>query len=1019
MSGLEADRNEPLTSDDEDRPVRRMIRRVRRATRPDTTINFARETPHLATEIKLDAAAPASTSGKPSTEDDSVDSSLNNSTPTDELADTEVLEYCGKPPTAIGRFQVQRTLGRGGFGVVLLAHDPQLDRPVALKLPKLEALASDVGRARFIREARAAALLGHPNIVSIFEAGHIGAVMYIAFEYIDGQPLDAWMKSNAHEAQRFDAQLIAKLMSALAAGVQHAHQRGIIHRDLKPANVLIQQESSARDERNSGLANRAKIADFGLACSNAVDGITTQSGAIMGTPMYVAPEQLSVSSNSSTPAVDVYGLGAILYELLTNRPPFDGTTLAAIACAVETQLPVAPRRIRPETAPDLEAICLKCLEKRPARRYGSAAELQDDLERFLDGRPVRARHWTRRERAWRWLVRNRTMAALVSVIFAVLLSGIVVAGWQANRNRQLFVASERHRLDATRNAEKSTRERQRAEVHRDLAESIIDQMLNQVADALEPIPHMEAFRRHLLETALEHEHKMVATEQEHTGSQLRVARTLLRIGKIQQQLGQFVQARSSFETSLARLSELDNVEDEELLKYRLLHARSVLGVVSMLEMEQAWSEAYNRLKELIPEIKSWLQRDDHPDLHRVQFEALLQFARTHESRQQFDLAKLLLTEAQAELMAIPENQRTSDDRWDLLTIHNQLGKICYFTGDLAQAIEKWQYVLDEQRVIGESNNWSVLQRLNRAKMHHNLASALISTGDLTQAMMHYQDADIQLQRLCSSFPFYPEPAQTRINVLNGLCHALIMNRQIDEAIENSLIAIEWSENVLDSFGEQPEILAATARLTGNLGKLYFEEKQNYGLAEQAWIKQNEICRRLVAIAPETVDYKRQLSIALGNRASLLIHQQRLDEARLILDQSYELAASVLQALQGHIAAFENFRDQLAKSAFLRCLQGDHKACLELLSQLQNLKDGDPENQIFAASVAARCITNTEIADEDSIGQAREMYRQFVINTLKSVQERGVIKRTHLQQNVDFRSLEADPEFQAIVGSLNH
>jgi serine/threonine protein kinase len=314
-------------------------------------------------------------------------------TPTDVPgADTATL------PSKLGRFQVRRELGRGAFGVVWLAHDPHLRRDVALKVPRAEALVSPEARERFLREARAAAGLDHPNVVPVYDAGEVGSVCYIASAYCPGTNLAAWLRQRDEPVPAREA---AALVATLADGVEHAHGRGVVHRDLKPANVLL--ETGGGDDTNPTFLPR--ITDFGLAKLLAVEpgwegeapaepratGAQTESGAIVGTPCYMAPEQAGGKSREVGPAADVYALGAILYEVLTGRPPFQGETVLDVLLQVRAQEPVPPGSLRAKMPRDLETICLKCLEKAPARRYPTARALADDLRRFLAGEPVQAR----------------------------------------------------------------------------------------------------------------------------------------------------------------------------------------------------------------------------------------------------------------------------------------------------------------------------------------------------------------------------------------------------------------------------------------------------------------------------------------------------------------------------------------------------------------------------------------------------------------------------------------------------
>ena len=309
------------------------------------------------------------------------------SSPGNQMADAPV-------GSSFGRFRIVRELGRGGFGVVFLAIDPDLNRPVALKLPRAEALLTPDVRLRFVREAKAAAALDHPNLVSLYEAGEVNSVCYIASAYCDGPTLAAWLRGREDPVP---PRLAARVVADLANAVQHAHERGVLHRDIKPSNVLLQRNTrpvttSEPNGQPSSIESEftPRITDFGLARLMDRPGEEiTASFAAMGSAPYMAPEQ--AEGKKVGPGVDVYGLGAILYALLCRRPPHRGQTDLETLQHVVNDEPVAVSRHRRDVPRDLEAICLKCLEKDPARRYATARALAEDLERFLAGEPVRAR----------------------------------------------------------------------------------------------------------------------------------------------------------------------------------------------------------------------------------------------------------------------------------------------------------------------------------------------------------------------------------------------------------------------------------------------------------------------------------------------------------------------------------------------------------------------------------------------------------------------------------------------------
>jgi serine/threonine protein kinase/WD40 repeat protein len=315
-------------------------------------------------------------------------------------------------PAIVG-YEVLSELGRGGMGVVYLARQFRLNRLVALKMVLAGAYAASTDLVRFLAEAEAAAQLQHPNIAQVHEVGSHGGLPFISLEYVDGGTLAQKLKGTPLPPRQ-----AAGLTATLGRAVQYAHQHGVVHRDLKPANILLTEDGTP------------KISDFGVAKRSAAGSGMTQTGAILGTPSYMAPEQAE-GKRDVGPAADVYALGAILYELLTGRPPFKGPTPLDTVLQVMKDEPVPPRRLQPKAPRDLETICLKCLQKDPRKRYASAAALADDLDRFLADRPILARPTGRPERAWRWCRRNPVVAGLA----ATLAAGALVAVYFLNAER--------------------------------------------------------------------------------------------------------------------------------------------------------------------------------------------------------------------------------------------------------------------------------------------------------------------------------------------------------------------------------------------------------------------------------------------------------------------------------------------------------------------------------------------------------------------------------------------------------
>jgi serine/threonine protein kinase len=315
----------------------------------------------------------------------------------------------------VGQFEVLNEIARGGMGVVYKARHKRLNRVVALKTirPSLSC-STDVLIKRLRAEAKVVAALDHPNIVPLYEIGEQDGYPYLILKLIPGGNLER------HRSRlRRNPRAAVRLMAKVARTVHYAHSHGVLHRDLKPSNILLD------------LKGAPHVTDFGLARCMEIESSLTQSGLILGTPAYMAPEQAAVRAGDLTEAVDVYGLGAVLYKLLTGRPPFEANTAYEVLELVRERAPSSLRLHNRTIDRNLDAICLKCLEKDPARRYHSAAALSADLERWLAGATVSARRPSSTERIASWYNQNRRgiafSAIMVGLVAAFVLGGVVAA----------------------------------------------------------------------------------------------------------------------------------------------------------------------------------------------------------------------------------------------------------------------------------------------------------------------------------------------------------------------------------------------------------------------------------------------------------------------------------------------------------------------------------------------------------------------------------------------------------------
>jgi eukaryotic-like serine/threonine-protein kinase len=857
-------------------------------------------------------------------------------------------------------YQLIEEIGRGGMGVVYKARQIGLDRLVALKM--ILPPHGPRERARFRTEAEATARLSHPSIVQIYEVGQESDCPFLAMEFVAGTSLDKQLADSP-----LSGRAAAELLLDLALAVAYAHKQGIVHRDLKPANILLAADGSP------------KITDFGLARRLLADDsdnqplAATQTGAIVGTPSYMAPEQCGGTRQRVGPAADVYALGAVLYEALTGRPPFRGQTPLDTLELVRSQEPVSPRRLVPKLPRDLETICLKCLAKQPQQRYGSAAAFAVDLRRFLSGEPILARPAGRTERAIRWSRRNPAVASLLSGIALLLVCGTTIASALA-----IWAMREKGRADeqtllAIASAKLERAARELAEIRFTQAEMAVGEYLDGIENN-ERLKEADFFdlRKQLLASAIPFYEEFVRQKPSDAVLEAKRGQAYIRLASLRRDLGEREQAIADYRRAQAIFQKLA-ADFPSVLEYRQRQAQSHRGLGVMLYQLGKRKEA----------------------------EA--------EHRRALAIVQPLADE-------FPNDPGC---RSELAASHANLGVVLCGLGNKAEAAAEYRQAINLRQSLVTEYPDVAEYRILLAYSYNNLGMALAALGKQEEAAAEYHKAIDVESKLVAEFPNVPDYRQSLARAHNNLGNLLGQLGKPTEAVAEYRKALPLIHRLVADFPSLPEYRNLVATIQYDMGiELAAMGKPEEAKAEYRAALQTRT--QLVEQFPGVTDYRHGLGQTLNNLAVLLTRNGELDEARRMYVLAIEHQLQACRAVPTNHSYADSLRNHYHGLVSVALKQKDHAATADAAAGLSQARPDVADDALRAARFLGYCISSAEQDTTLPESQREALMKSYADQAMESLREavRRGLKDVKQLKTTALRPLYGRSDFKQLVQNMH-
>jgi serine/threonine protein kinase/tetratricopeptide (TPR) repeat protein len=962
-------------------------------------------------------------------------------------------------------------LGRGGMGVVYKARQLGLNRLVALKMILEGAHAGAEQLGRFRREAEAVARLQHPHIVQIHEIGEQDGRPFFSMEFVVGGSL-----ADHLDGTPLNPRAAAALVETLARAVHAAHEQGIIHRDLKPANVLLQiaecrvqtDQITAQPSPQSAAFHLQsaipKISDFGLAkqLPNATVPTTetrhaeqTPSGAILGSPSYMAPEQAQARPATVGRAADGYSLGAILYELLTGRPPFRAETALDTILQVLHEEPVPPRRLQPKLPRDLETICLSCLRKEPQRRYASALALAEDLHCFLAGEPIRARPTGVVERGLKWARRRPTLAALL----AVSVAACVV----------LVIEDQRYKAQLVQSLQQENAQRQRADGNLQLAREAVDKTITKVTGDLRlKQADFHQLRHDLLQYMVpfyEEFVKQQANDRELAADQ---GQAYSQLAFVRQEMGEKKRAVQEYERMRAIFSQLA-ADFPTVPEYRRGLARSEtnLGVLlkdmgRLREAEAACSHAVNLQKELAEEFSAVAEyrlelaasydnlglllrytgrvqdaeeaqrkalaiyrqlvaefptapdyRHELAKSHTNIGGLLLRTGRSNDAEANYREALLINKQLAAEFPNVPAHRES------LAVGYYNLGILVQGVGRLQEAEEAYREAIALRKQLAAEFPAVPGYRQELAMSHNYLGNVLKAMGRLEEVEATHRDALTLQKHLMAQFQAVPVYRQELADSYHFLGILLLDTARPKEAEAALREALTLQKQLAEEFPAVPDYRQSLAAIQNTLGSL-LRRMARPSEAEAVFRSAFSVQKQLAAEFPTVSDYQNELAGTMVNLAELSRDRKEFSDARDLLESAAPHHQIALKSNPRNPTYRHFFMNNRIALVLTSASLGDPIVAAQVAEQLAALGWDPAADAYNAACALSQCVPVVEKDANLSEAKRRELatsYADRALGMLRQAISKGFKDAAHMKKDTDLNPLRSRADFRKLLAEL--